>query len=518
MQTRLLVAFLAVTAVMVGLGVFSLYQQNQLKSRATAMAVRDVIPLDHLRVAQDAHAQVVIFSLVLENVKAPEARKGLQGLLDKNKTKTVEALGQLRSSAPAEMLPAVEKITADRDSYLVAFEGRIAATAAGDRVKETEADKLTIERDAALAADFANMAKQLTDDAAQQRQIIVTQTSRSNWLTVAVLTVGILLAVLLGWRVARSIRRPVNALMGSIEHLADGDLTHDIPVSGQDEIARTAEALRNAVGEIRGIVMGVAESSAALAGSSSTLTATSERLSKAALTTSKRAEEVSATAAQVSNSVATVSTGADEMGASIREIAQSAANAAQVGSEAVTVAQSTNDIVAKLGVSSAEIGNVLKVITSIAEQTNLLALNATIEAARAGDMGKGFAVVAGEVKELAQETARATEDIGRRIEAIQTDTAEAVQAIAQIGEIIGRINGYQTIVATAVEEQAATSNEMSRSVTEVANGSNAIATAITDVASAAAETTEAITETQHAAAELTRLNGQLQDLVTRFRY
>ncbi len=158
------------------------------------------------------------------------------------------------------------------------------------------------------------------------------------------------------------------------------------------------------------------------------------------------------------------------MSASIREIAQNANEAARVAAGAVTEAEATNQTIARLGESSKEIGDVVKVISAIAGQTNLLALNATIEAARAGEAGKGFAVVADEVKELARETARATEDIARRVEAIQADTGGAVAAIGRIGEVIGQINDYQLTIASAVEEQTATTNEMSRSVAEAAAG------------------------------------------------
>ncbi len=180
------------------------------------------------------------------------------------------------------------------------------------------------------------------------------------------------------------------------------------------------------------------------------------------------------------------------------------------------MAESTNATISKLGESSTEIGNVVKVITSIAEQTNLLALNATIEAARAGEAGKGFAVVANEVKELAQETARATEDISRRVEAIQADTAGAVAAIGEISEVIARINDFQVTIASAVEEQTATTNEMNRSVTEAATGSTEIASNITGVARAAATTTEGVGQSQQTAAELARLSNQLEELCNRF--
>ena len=205
------------------------------------------------------------------------------------------------------------------------------------------------------------------------------------------------------------------------------------------------------------------------------------------------------------------------MGASIREISQNANNAAQVASNAVGVAQRTNETVAKLGTSSAEIGNVVKVITAIAEQTNLLALNATIEAARAGEAGKGFAVVATEVKDLAQETAKATEDIVRRVETIQTDTSSAVDAIGEISRIIAEINDYQVTIASAVEEQTATTNEMSRSIGDAAGGSSNIADNINGVARAAQATTGTLTEADASVAELTRVADELRTVVARFR-
>lgn len=261
----------------------------------------------------------------------------------------------------------------------------------------------------------------------------------------------------------------------------------------------------------------VANNATVLASASQELISVSQLMATNAEETATQANVASAAAEQVSKNVSTVATGAEEMGVSIKEIARSANDAARVATSAVKVAESTNATVAKLGESSVEIGNVIKVITSIAQQTNLLALNATIEAARAGEAGKGFAVVANEVKELAKQTARATEDISRRIEAIQTDTKGAVEAIAQIGKIINQINDIQNTIASAVEEQTATTGEISRNVAEAALGSNEIARNITGVAQAARSTTEGATNTKTAADELAKIAIDLQKLVSQFK-
>jgi methyl-accepting chemotaxis protein len=272
------------------------------------------------------------------------------------------------------------------------------------------------------------------------------------------------------------------------------------------------------VTQVKQVETSLEQTSHALATSAQELTAVSQQMASNSEETASQANVVSAAAEQVSRNVTTVATGTEEMGASIKEIAKSANEAARVATSAVKVAEKTNATVAKLGESSAEIGNVIKVITSIAQQTNLLALNATIEAARAGEAGKGFAVVANEVKELAKQTAKATEDISRKIEAIQTDTKGAVEAIAKIGTIINQINDIQNTIASAVEEQTATTGEISRNVAEAAKGSSEIARNITGVAQAARGTTEGAANTKTAADELSRLAVELQNLVTQFKY
>lgn len=247
-----------------------------------------------------------------------------------------------------------------------------------------------------------------------------------------------------------------------------------------------------------------------LAASSEELSAVSTQMKNNSEETSNQANVVSAAAEEISKSLQTVSTNTLEFNKSINEIAKNTSEATRVALQAVKTAGETTEIIKLLGESSNEIGNIVKVITSIAQQTNLLALNATIEAARAGEAGNGFAVVANEVKELSKSTAKATDDISHKIEVIQDHTKNAVNAIAEISAIINQINEAQNTIASAIEEQSITTNEIGRNVSEAAKGGAEIAQNITNVAQVALSTTSGAIDSQKAAAELAKMAIELE--------
>lgn len=279
------------------------------------------------------------------------------------------------------------------------------------------------------------------------------------------------------------------------------------------KFATDITARKKAEADLKETLSFIARNAQSLTASSVQLSATAQQMSANSEETSKQSETAAAASEQVSRNVETVATSAEEMSATVQEVAKSATSAAEIATAAVKVAESTNATVAKLGESSIDIGKVVKVITSIAQQTNLLALNATIEAARAGEAGKGFAVVANEVKELARQTAKATEDISQKVGAIQQDTEGAVQGIGKISEIINQINDIQRNIASAVEEQANTTNEIAKNASEAAKGSSEIARNITNVSEAAQSTAQGAAETLTSSQQLAALASELQEVV-----
>ncbi len=332
------------------------------------------------------------------------------------------------------------------------------------------------------------------------------------------LSIGTLVAIFL----SRGISVRLTRLTQMIQDIAEGegDVTKRLEATGNfgnDELGEVGQHFNRFMDKLQELLRGVSAHTQELTTASQQALEASEQITVTSGETAGQSNSASRATQQVSQNLQSLSTGAGEMTSTIQSIAANAREAAKVATSAVGAAQAANTTVAKLGQSSAEIGEVIKVITSIAQQTNLLALNATIEAARAGEAGKGFAVVANEVKELAKQTAQATEDISRKITAIQGDTKSAVAAIGTVSGVIDRINDISATIATAVEEQSATTDEMTRNASQAASGAADISASIGGVSQAAAGTLSQAQESQKAAQGLASIATQLSQLMRQFK-
>lgn len=333
--------------------------------------------------------------------------------------------------------------------------------------------------------------------------------------------VAVFLAVtaLAVWRISAMIQ-PLGHMVASFQDIAegDGDLTRRVAVGDGDEIGSLGRWFNAFLGKIQVTVRAIGGHADTLTGAAAGLNTASGAMAGNAGEASLQAAAVARAADEVNRHVESVAAAVEELHVSIQEIAKSAGQAAEVATSAVTVTEATGRVMGQLAARSGEIGEVVKVIGKVAEQTNLLALNAAIEAARAGDAGKGFGVVASEVKELARETSRATEDIAKKISLTQAEIREAVKGIEGLTGVIRQINDLQSLIASAVEEQSATTNEIGRNVTEAAQGTAEIAQNITRVAGAAEQTTAGARDARASAEKLGEMALALQNHVRLFRY
>ncbi|MCL3861574.1 methyl-accepting chemotaxis protein [Actinotalea sp. K2] len=321
------------------------------------------------------------------------------------------------------------------------------------------------------------------------------------------------------WVIGSRLTQPITRLRDRLVAIADGDgdLTQRVDDSRRDELGELGGAFNRFVGTIADTVSAIGTQAQLLHAASGRLHTASDQLNGHAVDTAARADDVATTASGVSDEVAGVAAATEEMGASISDIARSVGEASRIAHDAVAASQSTEGVIADLSVSSTAIGEVVRTITSIAEQTNLLALNATIEAARAGEAGKGFAVVAGEVQQLSLQTRTATEEIEQRIGALRRDVEQAATSVSHIGSVVDRLDEIQVVIASAIEEQDATTKEMSRGVARAATATGDIAATIGNVAHIAGQTTQSASDTGTSAGDVASAATELRALVGRFR-
>jgi methyl-accepting chemotaxis protein len=567
-SSKLVSAFLVVIGLTAILGLVASKQLSDIKEDANGMLASY---LPGLRYMNDISYEAARFrrEIVVHTIaKTPEQRAEYKRNADDARQRLLKAMANYEPTiTAAEDRASYNDLRQRIDAYVDAY-ASLLTIGSSPAERESGIDALLSQRFKDVTAPMREQIDKMTawnvavsSDAAQENVDVAS--SAMAWV-VALSLLCAAAAFVIAILVARVIAAPIKQLENAAQAMSRGNLDVEVDYESKDEFGglaaafrASADSLRVVVGEltmlisasqdgrlgVRGdaaklegvyseLVSGtnallenlsdpirfVSQNTDSLASSSEELTNVSQQLGSNATETSAQMMVVSAAAEQVSRTTQSIATATEEMGATIKEIAKSATDSARVAAQAVKMAETTNATVGKLGESALAIGKVIKVITSIAQQTNLLALNATIEAARAGEAGKGFAVVANEVKELAKETAKATEDIGQSIESIQTDTREAVSAIATISGIIGQINDISGSIATAVEEQSATTNEMARNVTEAAKGAGDIAKNITTVTEVAQNTSMGASQTMNAATDLARMTAELKQIISKFSF
>ncbi|WP_030438021.1 methyl-accepting chemotaxis protein [Actinoplanes subtropicus] len=520
MRSNLLAAAATGLVVAVVVGIVGILRMNVIADRADAIYRKSLVPLSAVQEIEQIiwHARWASLSgTTTDDAAKAKAYNDQAAELMDQATAGISGYGQLQVTAAEKT--AMAQIQASWEQYLAYRQQAVALKKAG---KTAEWNAFRVEKlnpTIAQAVGYIGDLKKTSQASAAAASAAAQRAAGNARTTITgTLLLGILLAGVIALLSARLLTRRLSSLAEMMSAMASGDLRARPADPGADEIGRMSRSAGEAVDHMRSAMQTLADASSGLAQRSEDMQGASRSLAGSVEQASGRIGSIDQAAEAVTAGVQAVAGGAEQMGAAIREIAVSASEAAKVASSAVDTAAEAEKLMTKLDASSAEVDSVVKTITAIAEQTNLLALNATIEAARAGETGKGFAVVAGEVKDLAQETAKATEEISRRIEAIQRDAKEAVDSISGIGQIIGTINDFQNTIASAVEQQSATTQGMTDDLARAAGGTADISTQLADVVQVTASTREAADATENAATDLSRISTQLQHVIATFRY
>jgi methyl-accepting chemotaxis protein len=505
-----------------------------------------VIPLKQLKTISDLYAVNIVDT-------AHKVRNGNQPWADGLKaidTATADIATQWKAYTGTYLTPEEKKLAAEARTLMTAADASIvklrrAVSAKDQAALDTYVVKELYDGIDPVTGKISELVDLQLRVAAEDFHNAQSVFAVSKWVQLSLVLLTIL-AVGIGIQVTlRGITRPVAGMTAAMSRLAGGDKEVAIPGVGRaDEIgdmaaavqvfkdnmiradqlsaeqqaeqARKEERQRKIDGYLKRFDQTVSGALETLASASTELQTTAQSMSATAEETSRQSTAVAAASEQASTNVQTVASAAEELSSSIAEISRQVTQSARISGKAVEETGRTNELVQGLATTAQKIGDVVKLINDIAGQTNLLALNATIEAARAGEAGKGFAVVASEVKSLANQTAKATEDIAAQVNAIQSATGGAVEAIKGITTTIGEINEIATTIASAVEEQGAATQEIARNVQQASKGTGEVSENIAGVTKAAGETGSASSQVLGAASELSKQGELLRAEVSQF--
>jgi methyl-accepting chemotaxis protein len=516
-STKLTMSFLLLCAATAFAGLWSVAQLGQLSGQVRTLYEHDVVALAHLEDSSVDLARMgrAIRQLLTEADGTERTRLWTDA--ESLHANVRRGLAAAESSEEGAERRELTRLRAQYEQYFDLLRDLARARDAGDKGRIDALLKSATPFRVELEKGIRAQVEAKKEDARAAASGAESTYQRGRLLMLLSTTGALLLGLALAYANARLISRPLAQAVALIGAVRDGDLRVRLPAGHQDEVGQLSRALNEMLEKFGATLGAIVQATHSLNQSSTDLDGVSETLARNAEETLSQAQAAAATAAQVSTNVQSVSAATEEMSASVREIAQSSSAVLTEGSSARQIALATDDRMTQLGLSTGEIGKVIQLIDAIARQTNLLALNATIEAARAGESGRGFAVVAEEVKELSHETAQATGDIGGKVATIRSDTALATQALAEIGQSIGRVCQVQETVSAAVEEQVATTAEISRNVGEAAQSIGEIASGIGRLAVSAQETRVGAGKTRSAAGHLTQLSSELQRLVACFQ-
>jgi len=519
-KTKLFIGFSIISGFTLMIGAFSLYAYEVLGKDANWLYYQSTLGVSSAQsLRADLYALKIDTDHVLLNSGSKIIDEKALARIEQDKAKIKEELTALGLTVNRPVVRAAfDEIGQNIDQYFILIDQSIVASkSAGSALPGSPLFGAIAVTQEKIYTPLNKLIELKMSSAKSKYNEAVTVKTDVTYMTLVAVILSLGLSLFIALVVRKTIINPLTESKNSINHLAQSKLNQLIP--NQDHsgvVGQINQSVMILQTNLRNAIQDISDNALVISSSSEELAAVSAQLSSSAEETSIQANEVAKSSDLVSHNTQTVAASTEEFGASIREISINATEASKVAHQAVKIADKTNQQMEKLRNSSVEIGQILNVISGIAEQTNLLALNATIEAARAGELGKGFAVVANEVKDLARSTASATSEIGKSISVIQTDANSAILSIVEITQIIKNISDISNVIAAAVEEQAVTVGEISRSISGSAIESATITDTVQSVALASKNVTEGSSEIQKSSAELAKVSARLRDLVSQF--